>query len=439
MGPVDVATHGELEMLERSAQRAVAERFPIALIVMDPELTIVWASPVSAAVIGHPGRDITGLTIIDLVHPDDLERIAPMVMGVLSQSAQTLISPAAAARVEVPVRVLSADGRWQPMAAVGRVLDDDGNLVAVIRPASERHATDRVLDCLARGGGLGEAMESIAGLLRAQFGVGRAWTVHDLDGTPRTVGDAGGPDPTLAAELLDAARPATVRVSDLSDGSRWVVPVRSGNGESLLAVLVLPSPRDDAPNPYDLHVLERTAGLASLACARIMDHRDLQRAATTDHLTGALNRSAFEERVAATARQPDQMPVALLFADLDGFKIVNDELGHAAGDALLTLLARRISAAVRSDDVVARLGGDEFAVLCPSMDEPLADAARRRVEHAVEAPFAVAGLQLEVRASVGVAVAHDSDQLGDLLSRSDADMYRRKRSGGVDATRSAPT
>ena len=120
----------------------------------------------------------------------------------------------------------------------------------------------------------------------------------------------------------------------------------------------------------------------------------------------------------------------MLLCDLDDFKVVNDTLGHAAGDELLVRVAERLRGALRSADTLARLGGDEFAVLLEHGDQ--AEVTAARVGDALDAPFRVAGTSVAVRASVGVAVVPASartPELGVLLGQADTAMYAAKRSG----------
>jgi diguanylate cyclase (GGDEF)-like protein len=147
-----------------------------------------------------------------------------------------------------------------------------------------------------------------------------------------------------------------------------------------------------------------------------------------DSLTGLPNRSLLRERL-TEAQRDTGTSTALLFLDLDRFKAVNDMMGHAAGDALLVEVTRRLLAVTGPDQLTARLGGDEFVVLCRGLDLNATADLGERVRGAIEAPYVIAGRPCNISASIGIAVA---DQLGgsDLIEAADTAMYAAKRGGG---------
>jgi diguanylate cyclase (GGDEF)-like protein len=134
--------------------------------------------------------------------------------------------------------------------------------------------------------------------------------------------------------------------------------------------------------------------------------QELLRMALHDELTGLPNRALLVDRLGHELARRDRAPVAVLLLDLDQFKAVNDALGHSLGDRLLQQVASRLVDAVRPFDTVARLGGDEFALVCPDIgDAGGAAAVARRVERALATPIDLAGLEMTVTASIGLAVA----------------------------------
>ena len=152
-----------------------------------------------------------------------------------------------------------------------------------------------------------------------------------------------------------------------------------------------------------------------------------------DPLTDLPNRALFFDRLAlALARlRRQQTSIAVLFIDLDNFKVVNDSLGHGAGDKLLVELAQRLRHAIRPSDTIARFGGDEFVVLCEDIAQARdAVLVSQRIVDATAAPFRLHGRDMYVTASVGVALAIDCDATPETLLRdADAAMYRAKERG----------
>jgi diguanylate cyclase (GGDEF)-like protein len=161
-------------------------------------------------------------------------------------------------------------------------------------------------------------------------------------------------------------------------------------------------------------------------------HDQLEQQALTDPLTGIANRALFEDRArhALDRCSGTRERIAVLMIDLDDFKLVNDGLGHASGDELITQAARRISAAARPSDTVARLGGDEFAVLLESvrgLDDAL--SAAERLRGLFDSPFDLNGSDVVVSTSIGIALSLDALDADELLRRADLAMYRVKERG----------
>jgi diguanylate cyclase (GGDEF)-like protein/PAS domain S-box-containing protein len=150
-----------------------------------------------------------------------------------------------------------------------------------------------------------------------------------------------------------------------------------------------------------------------------------------DSVTGLPNRTLFLDRVgmslARTRRAGGE--TAVLFIDLDRFKLINDSLGHEAGDILLTTIAGRLDNAMRETDTVGRLGGDEFAVLCEVKKPEEAVMIAERIAAAIEAPLDLSSGQTVISASIGVALSDGSSTPTDMLQNADAAMYRAKEQG----------
>jgi diguanylate cyclase (GGDEF)-like protein len=183
-------------------------------------------------------------------------------------------------------------------------------------------------------------------------------------------------------------------------------------------------------------VVGQLASIAALNLRNAVLLRHVQDLAERDSLTGAANRRMFQlslERVLEPESAPHRADrvSAVLFIDLDDFKVVNDSLGHAAGDSLLVAVTERIAGLVRDNDLVARLGGDEFAVL--TTDKPDLARARAMAERLVRelrTPYIIDGKPVHVSASIGIASARDAvDGARDLVRNADVAMYMAKANG----------
>lgn len=152
-----------------------------------------------------------------------------------------------------------------------------------------------------------------------------------------------------------------------------------------------------------------------------------------DTLTGLPNRSLFYDRLnqAMARARRDNESIAVLFLDLDGFKLINDTLGHDTGDALLREAAKRIVACVRESDTVARMGGDEFTVILNNVRTPnSADRVAKMIVESIARPFVLNANNCSVSVSIGIALYPDHGTTAEeLVGISDASMYLAKRSG----------
>jgi diguanylate cyclase (GGDEF)-like protein len=165
--------------------------------------------------------------------------------------------------------------------------------------------------------------------------------------------------------------------------------------------------------------------------------RQLAHQALHDSLTGLANRVLFMDRLdQALARlQRHASPLALLFVDLDHFKVVNDSLGHAAGDEVLVQAAERLRRALRPTDTIARFGGDEFVILCEEAAGRIeAEEIAGRISEALARPFKISGQEVVLTASTGIVIANDTHtDAGALLRDADTAMYRAKERGRANS------
>jgi diguanylate cyclase (GGDEF)-like protein len=233
---------------------------------------------------------------------------------------------------------------------------------------------------------------------------------------------------------------AEARLQDQPPGPSQVGAALGADDQALW--LVAPArDRARATVDADRQALEALANVAQEALSRLRLGEQITRQAREDPITGLPNRSQFVEQVerAVRGRQDGGSPVAVLYLDLDGFKSVNDRFGHDAGDDLLRAVADRLCRHVREEDCVARLSGDEFAVLVArAEDVEQVEALCLRLVRALRADFLVAGHEIVVGASVGVAVSEPGDDAAALLRNADMAMYSAKTLGKNQHVRYSP-
>jgi diguanylate cyclase (GGDEF)-like protein len=208
-------------------------------------------------------------------------------------------------------------------------------------------------------------------------------------------------------------------------------PLRVDTGDVVGTLCVF----DTEPLELDDEQLALLDDLAAQIAQHLELHRsgrDLAHAAMHDPLTELPNRTVLSDRLAhaMTRRRRRGGEPALALIDLDGFKDVNDRLGHQAGDEVLVQTAQRLRSSARAEDTVARLGGDEFVVLYEQLPDEPADqvvaALHARLEQAFVRPFSVQGELVNIQASIGLVAAAPEELGYELLGRADQLMYRRK-------------
>jgi diguanylate cyclase (GGDEF)-like protein/PAS domain S-box-containing protein len=192
------------------------------------------------------------------------------------------------------------------------------------------------------------------------------------------------------------------------------------DGTEVWAAITSTVVRDHSGDP--LYMISQ---YVDITAARL-DTQRLRREARTDALTGLGNRVALEDRLAAGLVEGQ---TAVLFCDLDGFKVVNDTLGHPVGDGTLRAVAQRIAASVREDDLVVRLGGDEFVVVTDGLSPTTLVELAERIRTSVCSPIDVDGQRINITVSIGVVVAATGEEPQSVVRRADALMYEVKRSG----------
>ena len=424
-----------------------------AVCVVNREGRFLFVSAAGERIFGYRPDEMLGRPMLELVHPDDRQRTLHAVQELVAGHTQPHFYN----------RYLRKDGRSVDIMWSARWSETGQVRVAVARDVSAlKHAERRQAAMLALAEAayaavdvralLQQVHQVVRGLLPASgFGV----ALHDaVSGRPRFAYASGlpaaeGPLPaarTLSADVIQSGQPlhftAQQRAArtglppaDLAaDALDWLGVPMHGQLGVIGALSVQRRAGDAGYDGRDIELLQFVSTQVAAAIERRQNEARLRHLAEYDMLTGLPNRALLDERLRTGLARVRQAGArwAVLYLDLDGFKQVNDTLGHTVGDQLLQEVAVRLCASVRMSDTVGRMGGDEFMVLLHDVAEaPQAEQAADKIRLALAQPFLLAGQAVQVAASIGIALvpAH-GDEIGLLLRRADAAMYRAKRSGG---------
>jgi diguanylate cyclase (GGDEF)-like protein/PAS domain S-box-containing protein len=409
-----------LEVVEadsgRAALRAVL-RGTFALILMDVRMPTMDGYETANLIRQRRETSRTPIIFVTAFGREDTETVAAYNSGAVDFIFTPVVPDVLRAKVSVFVDLFVQAEELQ------RSLDSITDLNAALRDsqASTQAVLDNVADGIVTAGEQG-MIESFNPAARALFG----YREDEVIGQPLTLMIA----PALRDEFRSLSSASPSLVSDGRTQSR--------------SVETLGRRRDGSTFAMEVEHGEMRLGDRSLTLAFVRDVSErkaytesLEHQALHDALTGLANRTLFGEHVMqalASAKRGDETR-AVLVMDLDGFKQVNDTLGHDHGDLLLKQVAKRLVTALRETDTIARLGGDEFGIL-PADATGLATAAAVawKIQQACATEFTVNGTVVNVTASVGIALYPEHGRTtAELLRRADAAMYVAKKSGSGHA------
>ncbi|HEX2562869.1 MAG TPA: EAL domain-containing protein, partial [Acidimicrobiales bacterium] len=384
------------------------------VVLLDDQFCIRWASGGLESLLGYRLDDVRGLPIYELLHPDDLA---------LAQARRTDPTWDEWQSWQTTRRVRDASGHYVQFDCSVSVHTDDpriDGIVVVLRRASDRFQTwetERRLRAMVENAA--EAVVVYGPDLSVLYASPSALPIFDddLSGTLRDHMERFVPaslrklTDELYARLLHG-RNGPIHVEfPVRDSHRWI----EARATNLLD--------DPAVGGIILNVRDVTA--------QALLQQRLEEAARRDPLTGLPNRTRVLELLEEALTQPDGGTVAVLFLDLDRFKVVNDSLGHATGDRVLVELGKRLEVAVEGRGTVGRFGGDEYVVVTVVEHEEEAIELAEMLGQVAREPFTVVGpehdqVEVFLSTSVGIALAAPGDEPDALLHHADAAMYRSK-------------
>ncbi|HET9077914.1 MAG TPA: EAL domain-containing protein [Acidimicrobiales bacterium] len=413
----------------------------------------IYCSPAVTRQMGYRPEELIGTDPFTYIHPED-SHAGEVFRDVAAGTRRS-------ARIEFRFRHQNGSWRWMESTAHNRL--DDPAICAVVvttrdvttarRRAAQQAAIAALSSDALRGGPVENLFDHAARMVADILAVEHVFVAADTgDHQTRLTGGAGhglGLQPPGSGHadcpLSDrAVRERRTVIWDRSDGggasfnalrstgveSAVAIPINSGAG--LGGALTAYSSRPHAFSGHDLSFLESVANVLAAALTRRRIEEELRRQALHDNLTGRPNRILMRDRLETALSRLGRHggSVALLFVDLDNFKLVNDTLGHSAGDAVVMEVSARITASARSGDTIARFGGDEFVVISEDADEPAARQIAERIRQALATPIQLGDKPVSITASVGVAVTADPGvSPDDLLAQADMAMYEAKQAG----------
>lgn len=409
----------------------LAEAAPIGVFRYDPEVGCTYVNPRWSEITGLSATEAIGEGWRRGIHPDDEPGFLPRahLAGLLD-----------AGPTRATFRTVRPDGevRWVEVATAP-VIEADGTASSLVGTVDDITEATEAIGRARRLAHVVEATTDLVGLWevgsdRVELNAAaRRFLGFDLDAESVALHEL---QPTLPPVLVEGW--AASVLGDLDEHGTWSgeLDMIDGTGATVPMSVIVIARRDERGE------LAGIAGvLRDLSDRKAMEAR-LAHEATHDPLTGLPNRVLLLDRLetALAHRRRSGHELAVLFCDLDRFKVVNDSLGHALGDRVLVALSSRLRRAVSSRHTVARFGGDEFVVLLEELEGPEeAMAITAELLEAIGRPIEVAGERFVVTASIGVTIPDDASGAEDLLRDADAAMYRAKASGRARAVRFEPS
>ncbi len=383
--------------------------------LVNNDLTIAWVSESVVELFGRPAQELIGTQALDLLHPDDAESVVQLIANELEKPLNYRRRLDPARTMLNRLRFKHPTKQWVEveMSANNETANPDvQGFVLHFVPCQLRAAQDAAMIAMLERRSTREIVSLISHVVSeliddADVFVQAEDTTVCTSERLRTMAEqiwAGGTEEIVESDY--AAWGVTATLDGLQVGGIAV-------GVRVSMHLTM----------WTRTVLHQLAVLVSHLVRRDQMERKLSHEAACDPLTGLANRRTFFRRTESATASPH----AVIYVDLDGFKLINDAFGHEVGDAALVEVGHRITNAVRPGDLVSRFGGDEFTVWCAVEDDNEAlHIAERIRSRLIEDQFQIGGNAIDLRATIGVAVG-EAREVDSLLRRADLAMIGQKR------------
>lgn len=401
---------------------AIVEQSHDLVMIVDGEQMLRWGNAAVQRALGYPVEALVGTRIPELIHPDDL----PGVFDVIAR-----LSPEPGAMGTVDFRMLAADGSWHFMeTSATNLLHEPAieGFVISLKDVTARVLTEGALKTSERR--YQDLVERSHELIYSASTDGRFRSVNLA--TERLTGYSVNELLTMSVfdlvvpEERQRAAEAISRVVQGDETQGIEIELQAKDGRRVFIEARTHLVTDDGEPPH-------IEGLARDVTQRHLLEERLRYEGIHDALTGLPNRTLLLDRLARALEQrgTGRAAVAVMLLDINEFKLVNDDLGHAAGDEVLVELANRFRSLLRKSETLARFGGDEFALVAESVGAKagLATLAERMLS-AFAQPFIAAGVPRKLTGSLGIAVATYDATPAQLLRDADTAMYRVKATRG---------
>jgi diguanylate cyclase (GGDEF)-like protein/PAS domain S-box-containing protein len=425
------------------------------IVIINLDGIVCYANPSIKRVLGYRPAELIGKNLTQLIHADDVSRIAALIekikAGQMNDAAHPHLLEACLHHKNGARTILESFFKALDTPTVKGIVINSRDITERKNEENLRNGTSHILEMIVTDAPLPDVLNKLMKLVESQSeALFCAIFMHDDDGVNMHM--AAGP--SIPLDLVDAIEKTTVAQRDTSSwvaihqDPRWTgyldqaaryglhayytKPIFCSHG-SMLGMFSMYFKENRPPSEAEIRMALSAIRLAAITIERHLTNEKIGHMAYHDALTGLPNRILLKDRLnqAIIHAQRIKDGVAILFIDLDQFKLINDSLGHHVGDRLLQSVAQRLKYCMRKDDTLARFGGDEFVlVLMAPADWHSVGQVAEKIRDILQSPIKVEGHELHIGCSIGISLyPHDGADSETLMRNADIAMYHAKERG----------